>query len=76
MEITKTPVILTGLQRFTAEQATEASWCFLPDRSFDSHQTIVAALSHTFDTSPQELCQSVLQKFEELDFAVQTTIAD
>ncbi len=55
MEITKTPVILTGLQRFTAEQATEASWHFLPDRSFDSHQTMVAALAHTFDTASRTL---------------------
>ncbi len=69
-------MILTGLQRFTAEQATEASQHFLPDQSFDSHQTMIAALAHMFDTSPQDLCQSVLQKFNKLDFAVQTTIAD
>ncbi len=56
MEITKTLVILVGLQRFTAEQATDASWRFLPDRSFDSHPTMIAALACTFDTTPQELC--------------------
>ncbi len=76
MEITKTLVILVGLQRFTAEQATDASQRFLPDRSFDSHPTMIAALAHMFNTMPHELCQSVLQKFDEPDFEVQTTIAD
>ena len=69
-------MILVGLQRFTAEQATDASWRFLPDQSFDSHPTMIATLARTFDTTPHDLCQSVLQKFDEPDFAVQTTIAD
>ena len=76
MEITKPPVILTGLQRFIAEQATDALWRFLPDQSFDSHPTMIAALACIFDMTPQKLYQSVLQKFNEPDFAVQTTIVD
>ncbi len=37
---------------------------------------MVAALSHTFGISESELCQSVLQKFDESDFDVQTMVAD
>ncbi len=76
MEITKIPVILVGLQKFIAEQATIVLQRFLPDRSFDSHPTMIATLVHTFKTTPQELCQSALQKFDKPDFEVQTTIAD
>ena len=76
MEITRTLVILEGLQRFTSEQATDTSQWYLPDRSFDSHLSIVAALSCTFGTSEFELHQSVLQKFNESDFDIQTTVAN
>ena len=76
MEITRTPVILEGLQRFTSEQATEALWHYLPDRSFDSHSSMVAALSCTFGMSELELHQSILQKFDKSDFDIQTIVAN
>ncbi len=76
MEITKTPVILAGLQRLMAEQANDASKRFLPDRSFDLHPMMIEVLVHILDSTPQELHQKMLQKFEEPDFEVQTTVAD
>ncbi len=76
MEITRTPPHLEGFQCFHVDQATEVTKRYLPERSFDSHASMLTAITHIFGTSEMEVQENVLLSFAAADFEIQATVTD